>query len=1124
LLTVSRRLLIIAISCLALTPRAQAQNLFFQPPTYAGSPPTVTADFNGDGKPDLASADGTVQLGNGDGTFKTGTPWTTGQSVTSATPIAAADFNGDGKPDLVFSSGTSLFVLLGNGDGTFQTAISTNIGTSLSPFVVADVNGDGKADVLGIGASGLFVFFGKGNGTFAPGISYGLVSNQGVPVIAVADFNGDGHLDVALAAFGGSSAGLVSVYIGNGNGTFQPAITSTGVISPIGLATGDFNGDGKLDLALSDSSTGETFILLGNGNGTLQSFGAPLPAYGPLATADVNGDHILDLVVGSPDFVEIFLGKGDGTFNLKDTYFDGAFFVQNQADVVVADFNGDGKPDVATAGLVLLGNGDGSFQGDSGVPIPASQSGFSGGASGDFNHDGVADVALLSSNNASNLYILLNNGTGNFSLAHTYVLPMPGSSIATADLNGDGKLDLVVVASGTVSGVPQWSLLVLLGNGDGSFGPPISFPQGTSAGDQAGAVAVADFNGDHKPDVAVLSSSGLEVFLGKGDGTFGAPVSYFAGAGAVSFVVADFNNDGIPDLAAAGSAGLALLLGKGDGTFQGATFTTLPIFGLLGAADLNRDGNVDLVADTGAPAGSSSGTDGILVLLGSGNGTFTALPQTSILSIGTPVSLVDLNSDGKLDLVETLTTHSPSLTSVQVALGNGDGTFANPISVLQQGGVQCGCAVFVADFNHHNRPDLAVAYPEGLTTVLNTSGPPAPDFLLSTTGPSPSPVKPGSAATFTVTLTSVGGFTGSVALACTGLPSGANCSFAPSSVSSPGSSTLTITTASSTPVGTYPVTVKGSSSSITNTVVVTLAVATSAGATTANLAPNSLAFAQQAISASSSPQTVQLTNTGGAALAISSVSISGTNAGDFGQTNSCTSASPLAAGANCQISVTFKPTGMSSRTASLSVSSNATGSPQIVSLSGSGPDFSVSSGSTTTATVMPGQTATYNLSVAPLAGFNQTVTLTCSGAPALTTCTISPSSVQLNGTATVIPTVTITTTAPMSGLGLPLPRGNRFIGQRPQLLLVGIATMLLIAMLRTRKRNSRPYWATPLAFTALLLLAATLSSCGGGSSSGSTRPPSSAGTAAGTYTITVTGSAGTGSAATHAISFTFVVQ
>jgi hypothetical protein len=1118
---VSRRLLIVAISCLALTTRAQAQNLFFQPPTYAGSPPTVTADFNGDGKPDLASADGTVQLGNGDGTFKTGTPWTTGQSVASTAAIAAADFNGDGKLDLVVSSGTSLYVLLSNGDGTFQTAISTNVGTSISPFVVADVNGDGKADVLGIGASGLFVFLGKGNGTFAPGVSYGLVGNQAVLVMAVADFNGDGHLDVVLAASGGSSAGLVSVYIGNGNGTFQPAITSTGVTRPTSLATGDFNGDGKLDLALSDSSTSETSILLGNGNGMFQAFGSPLPTYGTLATADVNGDHILDLVVGSLDFAEIFLGKGDGTFNLKDSYFDGAFFFQNQSDIVVADFNGDGKPDLATAGVVLLGNGDGTFQGDSGVPIPASQFGFSGGVSGDFNNDGVADVALLSNNNASNLYILLDDGTGKFSLAHTYVLPTPGSSIVTGDLNGDGKLDLVVVASGVVNGVSQWSLVVFLGNGDGSFGPPINFPQGTSAG---GALAVADFNGDHKLDVAVLSGSGLEVFLGKGDGTFGAPVSYFAGTGVTSFVVADFNNDGIPDLAAAGSAGLALLLGKGDGTFQGATFTTLPIFGLLGAADLNRDGNVDLVAYTNAPPGSISGANGILVLLGNGNGTFTALPQTSLLSMGTPVSLVDLNGDGKLDLVETLTTHSPSLTSVQVALGNGDGTFANPISVLQQGGVQCGCAVFVADFNHDNRPDLAVAYPEGLTTVLNTSGPPAPDFLLSTIGPSPSAVKPGSVATITVTLTSVGGFTGSVALSCSGLPGGANCSFAPSSVGSPGSSILTITTASSTPVGTYPVTVKGSSSSVTSTVVVTLTVAISAGATTASLAPNALAFAQQALGTSSSPQSVQLANTGGAALTISSISIGGTNAGDFSQTNSCTSASPLAAGTSCLISVTFKPTGMGSRTASLSVSSNATGSPQVVALSGSGPDFSLSAGSTTTATVMPGQSATYNLGVAPLAGFNQTVTLTCSGAPALTTCTISPSSVQLNGTATVNPTVTITTIAPMSGLGLPFPRDHRFIGQHPQLLLAGIAAMLFIAMLRTRKRDFRLYWATPLGFTALLLLVATLSSCGGGSSSGSTPPPSSPGTAAGTYTITVTGSTGTGSAATHTITFTFVVK
>src|SRR6266576_6165150 len=151
---------ILAVSMLPSSTHAQNQKLFFQPPTYVGRGQMVAADFNGDGKLDLISADGTVQLGNGDGTFKTGTAWSvSGQNYSGF--LAAGDFNGDGKPDLVVSLGTSLYVLPGNGDGTFQQAIATNIGTGLGAILVADVNGDGKPDVLGNGACGLMIFLGK---------------------------------------------------------------------------------------------------------------------------------------------------------------------------------------------------------------------------------------------------------------------------------------------------------------------------------------------------------------------------------------------------------------------------------------------------------------------------------------------------------------------------------------------------------------------------------------------------------------------------------------------------------------------------------------------------------------------------------------------------------------------------------------------------------------------------------------------------------------------------------------------------------------------------------------------------------------------------------------------------
>jgi uncharacterized protein (TIGR03437 family) len=338
--------------------------------------------------------------------------------------------------------------------------------------------------------------------------------------IVVGDFDGDGKPDLAL---GGASGGGVSVLLGNGDSTFRAPISSNvgTCFFPRSLVAGDFNGDGKLDLAVGESCSGLN-ILLGNGDGTFQppvsySTGEYIQA---MAAADFNGDGKVDLAVsndcggifcGGNVETMIFLGNGDGTFRSGATYsYAGA--------IVVGDFNGDGK----------------------------------------------ADLAIANPNSStSNLNVLLGNGDGTFQTGASY--SGGGQSITTADFNGDGNLDLAVLGSNSTS---QWTVSVLLGAGNGTFGALTSYPVGSNPESQfytTVSMATADFNGDGKADLAAPNSNGINLLTGRGDGTFQPAVNYTIGVPGGFVVAAAFKEDGRADLAATPSssdntANLSLLI------------------------------------------------------------------------------------------------------------------------------------------------------------------------------------------------------------------------------------------------------------------------------------------------------------------------------------------------------------------------------------------------------------------------------------------------------------------------------------------------------------------------------------------------------------------------------------
>jgi len=393
------------------------------------------------------------------------------------------------------------------------------------------------------------------------------------------DFNGDGKSDIAvlnqcvqLVNHSCSGNGTVGVLLGNGDGTYQNAVTSdAGVANPQAFSAGDFNGDGKLDL-IEISYGGQVFVLLGKGDGTF-SVGQNLTvgAYGTSVTVgDFNQDGKLDAVVGTTanmaGSITMLLGNGDGTFSLGPSYQIGNEY-SFPGPAVVGDFNHDGKLDVAMTTQtsdepyspgpeinVFLGNGDGTLQ-----PVMQYDSGGCDAlaiAAGDFNADGNVDlvVANLGKGNCSQVNylidgpigVLLGNGDGTFQPVQTYSLG--GISLAVGDVNDDGKQDIAVgtgycVAEAGVCPVgPFGTNLVsfLLGNGDGTFQvSPVSY---TTAGFEGGspgtsAVVVQDLNGDGSLDVAVANLSqdafsgshgSVGVLLNRADGTFKAVPSYNA--------------------------------------------------------------------------------------------------------------------------------------------------------------------------------------------------------------------------------------------------------------------------------------------------------------------------------------------------------------------------------------------------------------------------------------------------------------------------------------------------------------------------------------------------------------------------------------------------------------------
>ncbi|CAF1424753.1 unnamed protein product, partial [Rotaria sordida] len=679
------------------------------------------SDLNNDNRIDIVTANlGSdsvgVLLGYGDGNFTTVTTYSAG--------VGSADFNSDNRLDIVVANSrtNNMWVLFGIDNGTFGRQRTYSTGSESLPYfvAVADFNHDNQLDIAMtyFRNDKVVIFFGHGNGDFELVRTYFVGTGSHPYGFAIADFNNDKQLEIVVTLWGNGYVAILTEYYA---ADFAKQIMYFMGYAPqsYSLAAGDFNRDNRSDIVIANSGINTIEIRIGLGNSTfdtqiMYSISTGLfPRY--VNTADIDNDNNLDIVTvnSGSDSVSVNLGYGNGSFKVSTMYSTGVG--SHPCSVVFGDLNNDNRLDLIIANegtdniAVFIGYNYSTFHNQKAYKAIGNL-GPREAVVGDFNNDSYSDVAVVFYT-TNNIGIFLGDGNGSFNVFLNYSTTIGSTpySLVVDDINKDDRLDVIVANSGTDN------VGIFLGYGNGNFAGMMTFP--TGIGSRPCSVAVADFNDDGRLDIVVINigTNNIGFLYGYGNGSFATILIYQTGDNyfPTAVRIGDFNNDNRIDIAVVNTNAnnIGILLGYGNGNFTkqviySTRHGTRPYWVAFG--DFNNDYEIDMVT-------ANHHDNSISIFLGQGNGSFGDVKTypTGDGSMPMYVNVGDFNNDHKLDIIVV----NYGTNQIVVHFGLGDGTFLWGDLYSTDIGSQPN-TLAIGDFNKDGRLDIVVSNPGSDTIGL----------------------------------------------------------------------------------------------------------------------------------------------------------------------------------------------------------------------------------------------------------------------------------------------------------------------------------------------------------------------------------------------------------------------